>query len=122
MDMFQITETRYAEYDAGLKAYEDLVTIASLINFKRIDISMRTVKKTMTGKVERQIGYYSDWSNCYDEIKSNSIVLLQHPFWSRHLTRNVILGRLKKRKNVKFISIVHDVERLRGRYSLYLDK
>lgn len=81
---------------------------------------MRTTKAGYLAKVQRQVGYYIDWNNCYQAITEGSVVLLQHPFHYSQLTREKLLYKLKKEKKVKFISVVHDVEELRAfRYNDY---
>lgn len=55
-----------------------------------------------------------DWERCYELIPKDSILLLQHPFWQEQEKRNETLCRLKEEKHVRIISLVHDVEKLRG--------
>ena len=68
-------------------------------------------------KIQRQIFFFIDWLKAYFSIASNSIVFIQNPYHHKQLIRNWVLEGLKRKKNVKFISLVHDVEELRK--SLY---
>ena len=114
MNKYQILEVTKQSNNAGSKAVQDVSSIASEMGFKTICIRMKCPENTnVTGKVQRQIQYYYDWNKAYKEIEKDSIVLLQNPFHHKQLTREKILKKLKEEKNVKFISLIHDVEKLR---------
>lgn len=120
MNKYQIVEVTDAFNHAGTKATNDIVTIANELGFEKLFLQMRTSRPGCIAKVNRQWGYCIDWSNCYKTISNNSLVLLQHPFHYPQLTREKILYQLKKKKHIKFISFVHDVEELRiFRYNTY---
>lgn len=120
MKKYQIVEVTEKFNHAGTKATADVTQVAKELGFEEIYIHMNSLKKNSFAKVQRQIGYFFDWSKCYNQIETNAIVLLQHPFHYKQFTRNSILTKLKKEKDVKIISVVHDVEELRGfRYNDY---
>ena len=54
-----------------------------------------------------------DWEKAYKRATAGSIILLQHPFHYPQMTREKTLLKMRNKKNVHFISIVHDVEELR---------
>lgn len=123
MKRYQIVELTNESNHAGTKATLDISLIAERLGFKKLDLRMRTSEDGYIAKIERQMGYLVDWSGCYSKINKNSVVLLQHPFHYPQLIRNKCLCDLKKKKNVKFISVIHDVEKLRGfRYNEYYKK
>lgn len=113
MNKFQIVEVTEQLNHAGTKATADVAVVAEKLGFKRVNIKMDTNVKSTIGKVRRQIGYFRDWTNAEKEIVGGSVLLLQHPFHYPQLTREKTLRRLKNR-NVKFISVIHDVEELRA--------
>ena len=113
MDKFQICEVTEDLNHAGSKAPKDVSEIANKMGFKKLLLVKSTNKQDAFSKINRQIVFYKEWKQIYNRITNNSIVLLQHPFRDRQLTRNNILLKLKKKKSVKFICIVHDVEELR---------
>ena len=120
MDKYQIVETTEQFNHAGTKATADISVVAEKMGFQKLYLKMRTTKSGYLAKAQRQMGYYIDWNNCYQAITEGSVVLLQHPFHYPQLTREKLLYKLKKEKNVKFISVVHDVEALRAfRYNDY---
>ncbi len=123
MKKYQIVELTNESNHAGTKATLDISVIAERLGFEKLNLQMRTTEAGYIAKLQRQIGYLKDWNNCYNSIDKNSIVLLQHPFHYPQVTRERCLYDLKKKKNVKFISLVHDVEKLRKfRYTPYYEK
>lgn len=120
MKKYQIVEVTEKLNHAGTKATIDFALIAEQCGYERVNVAMNTTQKTKIAKVQRQIGYFFDWNKVYRTIEDNAIVLLQHPFHYPQLTRENILTKLKEKKHVKYISIIHDVEELRQfRYNEY---
>lgn len=120
MKKYQIVEIAENLNHAGTKATADFAKIADGCGYERVNIRMNTTKPGKIAKVQRQIGFYFDWNKCYKAIEPNSVVIMQHPFHYPQLTRENVLLKLKEKKNIKFISIVHDVEELRQfRYNDY---
>lgn len=119
MKKYQIIDMGAAFAHAGSKATEDVSVIAEQLGYVRCPLRMRTLKEGNWAKVQRQIGYYRDWKRCLKKIEPGSLVLLQHPFHYPQLIRERCLWILKKKK-VRFICIVHDVEELRKlRFNAY---
>lgn len=120
MDKYQIYEIAGEYNHAGTKATKDFSEIAKKMGYEILPVSMRTTKNGKIAKVQRQIGFLMDWNKVYKRVNENSVVLLQHPFHYPQYTRENILYKLKERKNIKYISVVHDVEELRKfRYNDY---
>lgn len=117
MKQYQVVEMFDGENTAGTKAVADIVEIADKMGFEALYVKKSNRENTFLKKVERQIVYLKRWNKVYFNIEDNSVVLLQEPFRTKQLGRRNVLYRLKKRKNVKFIMLIHDVEELRG--SLY---
>lgn len=119
MKKFQIVEVTKQLNHAGTKATADIASIAEELGFERVNIKMATDVDSTIGKIKRQVGYFWDWNSAEKTIEANSILLLQHPFHYKQLTREKKLKKIKN-KGVKIISIVHDVEELRAfRYNDY---
>ena len=120
MSKYQIVEVTEKLNHAGTKATDDFSAIAESTGFDRVEIRKVSSTKGVIGKLERQIQYLIDWNLAFKQIADNSVVLLQHPFHYKQLTREMTLRKLKKQKKVKYISVVHDVEELRQfRYNNY---
>lgn len=114
MNCYQIVELTENFNHAGTKATADIAAIAERMGFIRVPVSMDTTVDSSIGKMIRQKGYFRDWNAAYNKITQDSIVLLQHPFHHKQLTREKILWKLKNKKHVKYISLIHDVEELRA--------
>lgn len=113
MAIYQIVENYDIEKHAGSKATNDVIDILSSMNIKKVPVLIATRNQGLFSKVWRQLKFFKDWLNVYAHIPNGSILILQNPFRIRQLGRYQILMRLKKEKNVKIISIIHDVELLR---------
>lgn len=113
MDKFQIAEISGCQAHAGTKATEDVITIAKRIGFEPLYVQMNDLKPGVLHKLNRQFRFYVDWEKAYRRATAGSIILLQHPFHYPQMTREKTLLKMRNKKNVHFISIVHDVEELR---------
>ena len=113
MDKFQIAEISGCQAHAGTKATEDGKTIAKRIGFEPLYVQMNDLKPGVLHKLNRQFRFYVDWEKAYKRATAGSIILLQHPFHYPQMTREKTLLKMRNKKNVHFISIVHDVEELR---------
>lgn len=123
MQKYQIIETSDNFNHAGTKATADISQIASKLGYNSIHVRMLTTKISKIAMLQRQLGYFVDWHRCYKKVTEDSIILLQHPFHYKQFTRQIILKKLKNKKHVKFISVIHDVEELRAfRYNNYYKK
>ena len=119
MKKYQIVEISGNLNHAGTKATADIALIAEKMGFQPLSIKIDTSETNAVGKLKKQLGYYTDWKHALNTIENNSVVILQHPFHHKQLTREKVLYQLKK-KGISFISFVHDVEELRVyRYNEY---
>ncbi len=113
MEKYQIVEIREAENHAGTKAHADIAAVADRLGFRRLNVKVDTGVASIYGKARRQYGYFRDWSRAKRKIQDGSVLLLQNPFHDVHLTREKTLRYLKEVKNIRIISLIHDVEELR---------
>lgn len=122
MNKYQIVEIEGSHQHAGTKATSDIQAIAEELGYKSVYIKMNTTVDSKFAKIKRQFGYYNDFNEAYKTIEKDSIVLLQHPFHNKQLTREKTLIKLKNEKGVKYISFIHDIEKLRKfRYNDYYE-
>lgn len=120
MERYQIVEKAGQFNHAGSKATADVAAVAETLGFCPAVVRMNTLKDTKPAKAIRQVGYFGDWIGVTRKIPDGAVVLMQHPFHHVQLTREKSLRKLKEKKRVKFISFVHDVEKLRAfRYNDY---
>lgn len=117
---YQIVELNLELNHAGSKATQDVYEIVRSLGYKANIIRTATTVDSFMAKIQRQIFFFIDWLKVYFLIEPNSIVFIQNPYHHKQLIRNWVLEGLKRKKNVKFISLVHDVEELRkGLYNNY---
>ena len=103
---FQLTEYRYQDCMAGQKAPSDVIAIAAKMGYKTINLNRGTV--TYGIKQTQQ-----SWKNIAGIINKNSNMILQLPLADG--TDGIYnFAGIKDDKNIKIISIVHDINILRG--------
>ena len=114
MKKYQIYETTSTVIQHAVsKAPSDVATVAEKLGFERLLVTKLNDGQKLKNRVIRQRKFAYDWYKAYREIEKNSVVLLQHPFRTRQIGRQYYLSKLKDKKNVKFISLIHDIEELR---------
>lgn len=113
MDRYQIYEQTEKANHAGSKAVLDVCSIANEMMFKEETMVMHSSKPGIVNKIIRQLYFLKDQKRIFKDITNESFILLQHPLYFRQLHRDQFFLNLKKKKNAKFISLVHDVYELR---------
>lgn len=113
MKIYQIVEDYSNSKHAGSKATNDAVAILSEFGAEKVPVIIATRASSILAKVQRQIKFFKDWQKVYQEIDDDSILLIQNPFTIRQIGRYQVLMKLKNKKNVRIISLIHDVELLR---------
>lgn len=112
MKKYQIVDAFGENWHAGSKATNDCMQILEKIGFeKRIIKRNKSVK--IWERIKRQFLYLNNFREIYNTIEKDSVVVMQNPFEGFQLTRIQTFRKLKAKKNVKFISIVHDVNLIR---------
>ncbi|HFI0078037.1 TPA: sugar transferase [Streptococcus suis] len=114
--MYQIVELSETLMHAGSKATSDVTEILSQIGVESLEIMTIPGSKNPIRKVARQLSYLNQWKRVCQKIDSESILFLQNPFYHNQFGRFTQLMNLKKNKNIKVISLVHDVSELRGSF------
>lgn len=113
MKKYQISESLELENTAGGKAPSDIDKIALKAGYEQIIIHrFKGSKKEIQWITSRMKTCY-EWLTRLHDIEDNSIMLIQLPIRYNLNFEYGILQRLKAKKNLKYIGIVHDVEKLR---------
>ncbi|MBZ8107758.1 glycosyltransferase [Streptococcus pneumoniae] len=98
---------------AGIKAPDDIEKISEELGMKEIRFPKFPFEKN---KVIQKlwlfcvVGY--NWISLLWRLKKNDVVIYQHPMYGVRVA-NFAIPLLKKYKNIKFISVIHDLESLR---------
>ncbi|MCR5119519.1 MAG: hypothetical protein K6B44_07875 [Lachnospiraceae bacterium] len=117
--LYQLCDKDEGRCDAWGKAPRDMSLIADSLGFERVNIRMQNESRSVAGFIKRHFCFVKDYIRAYRKIERNGILLMQHPLYEPLPFRYLIL-RLLKKKNVKFISQVIDVEKLRDCENTFL--
>lgn len=112
MKKYQIVDFFGDTWHAGSKATNDCVEILDSLGFEKCVIR-RSSSEKITDRLLRQLKYISNFKEIYNQIEENSVVVLQNPFKTLQFTRTSTFRKLKYKKNVRFISIIHDLNIIR---------
>ena len=103
-----------AEHTAGPKAPNDIYDISRKLGYKNIDL----VLEAANSKFKRKFDVNKLWINLFSKIKKDDVIIFQHPTYGiREAIRYIPL--FKKIKKTKFVTVIHDLELLRGGVSTY---
>ena len=103
-----------AEHTAGPKAPHDIYDISRKLGYKNIDL----VLKGANSKFKRKFDINKLWMNLLFKIKKDDFIIFQHPTYGiKEAIKFIPLFR--KVKKAKFITVIHDLELLRGGVSTY---
>lgn len=116
MNKYQIVELTSDLNHAGTKAPND-ITHFTKDEYKILNL-IRLEGACLLNKIVRQFYYLLQWKKIYSSIQNDSILLLQHPIRTKMLGRKYFINKLKMKKNVNIISLVHDVEEIRDIFDL----
>ena len=116
MEKYQIVEMRDDKYTAWGKAPGDVAEIAGSCGFKRLQVKYHGSGNSLLSKARKRVGFYRDWQAAIRTMQNNSLLLLQFPFHDLYYFYDRYLLDAKK-KGVRLIYMIHDVERLRGSFN-----
>lgn len=108
----QIFESKKDNFTAGSKAPEDVMKIASSLGYEVLNLSVIDGDSFFC-RLKRKIVRAIDWIKIYHQIPKKSLLLIQNPIRRKDYLKEGFLRKLKSRKNVKIISMLHDIEILR---------
>ncbi len=111
LNKYQLTEFRYQDCMAGQKAPTDVTIIAAKSGYKPITLNRGTVTR---GTEQTRLA----WEDIADNLKEDSYLILQLPLLDD--TEGLYkIFEIKKKKNIKIIGIVHDINIVRGNPTEY---
>lgn len=111
LNKYQLTEFRYQDCMAGQKAPTDVTIIAAKSGYKPITLNRGTVTR---GTEQTRLA----WEDIADNFKEDSYLILQLPLLDDTEGLYKIFD-IKKKKNIKIIGIVHDINIVRGNPTEY---
>ena len=117
MGKYCVVEKNFIENHAGSKARNDIADILVKDGWEPLVVHHSEEKGTLD-KIKMLFLTRNDWSKIYHKIPENSELLIQYPLAMYPKVSTVAIPFLKKikRKNVKLIFLIHDLDSLRGVY------
>lgn len=117
MRKYCIVEKNFIENHAGSKARNDIADILVKDGWEPLVVHHSEEKGTLD-KIKMLFLTRNDWSKIYHKIPEHSELLIQYPLAMYPKVSTVAIPFLKKikRKNVKLIFLIHDLDSLRGVY------
>lgn len=110
-DKYQITEFKLQDFNAGQKAPADVAVIAAAAGYKILTVNRGTQRFGLS-QTE------SEWDRISDCISNDSTVLVQLPLVDA--TDGIKrLYEVKRKKHIRIIAVVHDIDVLRGDITEY---
>ena len=117
MGKYCVVEKNFIENHAGSKARNDIADILVKDGWEPLVVHHSEEKGTLD-KIKMLFLTRNDWSKIYHKIPEHSELLIQYPLAMYPKLTTVAIPFLKKikRKNVKLIFLIHDLDSLRGVY------
>lgn len=110
MDKYILDTVCKQEYSALSKSRSDIYDVLAQEGFKKISIVLGTNKKRLlheTHSIRMQL------SDNLSKVAEDSVVVMQYPWPTMSYSFSLILKRLKKKKKIKTICYVHDLNSIR---------
>lgn len=117
MGKYCVVEKNFIENHAGSKARNDIADILVKDEWEPLVVH-HSEEKGILDKIKMLFLTRNDWSKIYHKIPENSELLIQYPLAMYPKVSTVAIPFLKKikRKNVKLLFLIHDLDSLRGVY------
>lgn len=104
-----------ADCHAGNKARDDVNSILSSMGYhplKIAQVSLCSMSSNILIKLKKHIGNAVHWANAIDNVNPDDVVIIQFPLPAHTIFSSCFLSMMK-RKRIKIILLIHDVEMLR---------
>ncbi len=113
MKYYYIDLDRKKRNTAGAKAPQDISTLCQQRGMTRFPMPMLPSEKSkLYKKLWLMVTAPRYWQKLERTVEPNSVIVFQHPMYGNRLTK-VFIPRIQKKKNCKFIAVIHDLESLR---------
>ena len=106
-------QKKVTKFNAGTKARADVDSILIAEGFTPFMVNAELDEsQNILKKIYLQFTRFFDWKKCVDIFKENDVVVIQYPVRNHTIFLGNILKAIRK-KNIKIIGIIHDLESLR---------
>ena len=120
MRLYQVVEFEFNEDEkrnAQSKARIDISEILSGLEAKEIEMNPNNARRKAFGALKKMACHFSEynkWKRSVRDLENGDILVIQFPVLSHTILLSRLFGRLKRR-GVKVILVLHDLELLRNR-------
>lgn len=117
-----------AAFNAASKARRDADAIAQQLGYEPFAFrGARTADRSPVGALRLALDGLANWRRLIREAEQGSLVLIQYPHYPMKsaLLARWMLPRARRRKGLRFIALIHDLDGLRGlhgRAAVYSDR
>lgn len=112
--VYYLDQNRERKNTAGAKAPDDIAELCKRRGFIRFTLDSFPGKKNLFyKKIWLATVGVRQWQELFHIIDNGDIVIFQHPFYGKRIALKWI-KKIQKKKDCKFIAIIHDLESLRG--------
>lgn len=106
-------QKKESEFNAGSKARNDVDSILVKEGFKPLVANLElNESQKIARKIWLQFSRFSEWKKCIKTLDTWDTIVIQYPVRNHTLFFGAVLKSLKK-KNIRIIGIIHDLESLR---------
>ena len=106
-------QKKESEFNAGSKARNDVDTILVKEGYKPlVAISELDETQGIAKKIWLQFSRFNEWKKCFQKLNTGDTIVIQYPVRNHTLFLGSVLKKAKKRE-VRIIGIIHDLESLR---------
>ncbi len=115
MNRYVIREQIGMAMTAADKAHADTEYFLRQRGFGRLTVRLYDLdKQGFWDKVRRHWYYLTDWLHIYETVEPDSLLLIQYPLKLNAPFKEQFLTRLREKKGVKIVCLIHDLETLRS--------
>lgn len=114
MKIYYISTKREKRNTAGAKAPLDIANICDNLGYREFAMPrFPSGKNKIYQKIWLFVCGTYHWTRLMKMIEYGSVIIYQHPMYGNRLVERMI-PIIQKKKNAKFIAVIHDLESLRG--------
>lgn len=115
--MKYILKEKYdSAYNAGSKARDDVEQIVQSLSYQDLDFIYKDdcYSKSAWHKLLKNVNCFLGWHRVSKKLQNGDVLLIQHPMQSGVYASKWMLPRVKKKKQLKLIAVIHDLPSMRG--------
>lgn len=106
-------ENKLNGFNAGAKAPSDIEIILEQLGYIPISFPHRMNKSSVFTKIYLAVMSLIAWIKFYMKVRENDIIIYQHPIMASMPLANYMIKKIRSKKKINMIAIVHDLSSYR---------